>query len=197
MNEMERDFFDENAHHWDEIAIHDLDVVRFLADSLELEGHESILDVGTGTGIMLPFYRERTDGPVTAVDFSSSMLKVAESKYPAKEYGIEYVVSDVYEYSPNKTFDVIVCYSCFPHFEDKPGAIAHLASMLPKGGKLMISHGCSRDHINRVHENGGEVIREDHLPDMPHLRAMIEENGMNTFAEFDDDRMFGIVAVKT
>ena len=189
----EKDFFDSNAERWDEISVHDPDIVERIADLLDLEGDETVLDVGTGTGVMIPYYRRRTSGGITAVDFSERMLAVAERKYPAEEYGVEYVVSDITDYRPGRRFDAVVCYSCFPHFPDKESAVAHLASLTAPGGKLMISHGCSRDRINRVHESAGDAVREDRLPDMRTLERMLESNGFSVVREFDDDSMYGIV----
>jgi 2-polyprenyl-3-methyl-5-hydroxy-6-metoxy-1,4-benzoquinol methylase len=197
MNESDRkDFFDQRAHIWDEISPHDLEVVNMLADALEFEGHEKVLDIGTGTGIMIPYYRQRTSGGITALDMSEKMIEVAMSKYPSEEYDVEYVVSDLYEYDPAKRFDIIVCYSCFPHFTDKVGAIRHLASLLKDGGKMMISHGCSRDHINHVHEQSGDTVCDDRLPDMGTMRSMMESVNLTVIWSKDDERTFSLIGVK-
>ena len=189
-------FFDENAGKWDEITVHDLDIVNMLADSIGMEGHETVLDIGTGTGIMIPFYRERTDGAVTALDYSEKMIEVARRKYPESEYGVEYVVSDLYEYDPGKRFDVVVCYCCFPHFPRKQEAVDHLVSLLLPGGKLMIAHGSSRHHINMVHHEAGESVKHDMLPDMETMEGMMRSSGLDVVLEMDDERTFTIMGVK-
>lgn len=191
-----KEFFDQRAEIWDEISVHDLDIVAMLSDALELGGSETVLDIGTGTGVMIPFYRERTTGRITALDMSDRMIDVARSKFPPEEFDVEYVVSDLYDYDPGRTFGVIVCYSCFPHFADKPGAIRHLTSMLPTGGKLMISHGCSRMHINHVHKHAGGSVEHDRLPDMDAMESMMAEAGLDVIWKADDDRTFSLIAVK-
>jgi len=197
MNESDRkEFFDERAHIWDRISPHDLQVVNMLADALELKGNEDILDIGTGTGVMIPYYRQRTMGRITALDMSEKMIEVARSKYPPEEYDVDYVVSDLYDYNPGKKFDAIICYSCFPHFTDKAGAIRHLTSLLRDNGKLMISHGCSRDHINHVHEQSGDTVCNDRLPDMDTMRSLMASADLRVIWFRDDERTFSLIGMK-
>lgn len=198
LNPMQKDFFNERAEVWDEIAVHDPDMVEHVADLLHLTGDESILDVGTGTGVMIdPYMKRIPDGKVTAIDYSENMITVARRKHPRDKYrNVEFVVSDLYDYSPGIVFDVVVCYSCFPHFNEKQRSIDHLASMLRTGGTFMISHGKSRDKINQVHREGGVVISKDYLPDMPSMEGMFESAGLKVTYTQDDDRCFIIVGVK-
>jgi len=191
-----KEFFDERAEIWDQIAVHDTDVVNMLADALELKGDETILDIGTGTGVMIPFYRERTTGRISALDMSENMIAVARRKFPPEDYDVDYVVSDLYDYKPEGSYDVIVCYSCFPHFTDKQGAVNHLSGLLKDGGKLMISHGCSRDHINKVHEEAGSTVCEDRLPNMSAMESMMERAGLKVIWEKDDERTFSLIGIK-
>jgi demethylmenaquinone methyltransferase/2-methoxy-6-polyprenyl-1,4-benzoquinol methylase len=58
-NGKQKEFFDSHADVWDEINHHDAAKIGYIADLLQLAGNESVLDVGTGTGVMLPYYLER------------------------------------------------------------------------------------------------------------------------------------------
>lgn len=43
------------------------------------------MDVGTGTGVMIPFYEEKlTSGSILAVDYSEKMIEVAKKKSPSR-----------------------------------------------------------------------------------------------------------------
>lgn len=197
INPKQKEFFNEHAAIWDKISVHNLDVVEHIASLLELDGTETILDVGTGTGIMIPYYeRCLSTGSITALDYSEKMIDVAKMKYPEKNSKLTYLVADLYDLHLPKMYDVVVCYSCFPHFVDKPKAMEILSSTLKKNGKLMISHGCSRDKINNVHKEGGVEICNDYLPDLDDMIRLFNGAGLLTDYIEDNDKCYIVMGKK-
>jgi SAM-dependent methyltransferase len=199
VNPKQKAFFNEKAGIWDEITVHNLEKVQYITELLEIRSNDKILDIGTGTGIMIPFYeRYLVNARVVAVDYSEKMIKGARSKYPEKEHPlVSFVVSDVYELKYDADFDLAVCYSCFPHFVDKPLAIKILSKSLKKGGRLVVAHSDSAKKINGVHMNGGAEIGNDFLPSMEHLKQMMKESGLAVIFERDDEDYFICIAKKT
>lgn len=197
-NAKKRRFFNERAEVWDEIAVHNFEKVQYITELLGIHSDDRILDIGTGTGIMIPFYeRYLRDGSVVAVDYSEKMIETARLKYPEKEHPlISYLVSDVYELKYDAEFDLVVCYSCFPHFVDKHKAIKILSKALRKGGRLAVAHSDSIKHINEVHMNGGAEIGNDFLPSMELLKQMMKESGLAVTFERDDESYFICIARK-
>ena len=193
-----RVFFDERAEIWDEISVHNLEKVQYIIDLLGIQGDDRILDVGTGTGILIPFYeRYLVDGGVVAVDHSEKMIEVARSKYPEERHPlVSYLVSDIYALRHNAEFDLVVCYSCFPHFVDQPMAIRILSRALRKGGRLAVAHSDSARKINEVHMNGGAEIGKDRLPSMGQLKQMMKGSGLSVTFERDDQDYFICIARK-
>ena len=55
------------------------DKVRFVLGFMNLKPGQSVLDLGTGTGVLLPYIAEKigTAGHITAVDYSAGMLSRA------------------------------------------------------------------------------------------------------------------------
>jgi demethylmenaquinone methyltransferase/2-methoxy-6-polyprenyl-1,4-benzoquinol methylase len=198
INPKQRDFFNERAEKWDKITIHNLEKVQYIADLLEIKSNDKILDVGTGTGIMIPFYEKYlVDGSVVAVDYSERMIEVAKSKYPKKQHPlVSFLVSDVYDLNFESQFDLVVCYSCFPHFVDQPLAIQTCCKALKKGGRLVVAHSDSAKKINGVHMEGGVEIENDFLPSMEHLKKMLNESGLSVTFERDDESYFICIAKK-
>jgi len=198
VNPKQKDFFDEKAAVWDKITVHDLEKVQYIAELLGIQGGDRILDVGTGTGVMIPFYEKYlVDGSVVAVDYSGKMIEVARSKYPEKEHPmVSYLVSDVYELKYDGEIDLVVCYSCFPHFVDQPLAVKILSKALRKGGRLVVAHSDSAKKINGVHINGGVEIENDFLPSMERLKQMMKTNGLTVTFERDDESYFICIARK-
>jgi len=198
INPKQKNFFNEKAAIWDQITIHDLGKVNYITEKLEICGDEKILDIGTGTGIMIPFYeRHLVSGSVIAVDYSDEMIVVARQKYPENEHPqISYVVSDLYDLKYCNEFDLVVCYSCFPHFVDQPLAMEILSKALKKGGRLAVAHSDSAKKINGVHMNGGVEIANDFLPSMSLLRRMMVECGLSVRFERDDEDYYICIASK-
>jgi ubiquinone/menaquinone biosynthesis C-methylase UbiE len=198
VNPKKKDFFNEKAGVWDEITVHNLEKVQYITKMLRIHSDDRILDVGTGTGIMIPFYEKYlVDGSVVAVDYSEKMIEVTRSKYPEKEHPtISYLVSDVYDLKYDADFDLVVCYSCFPHFVDQPLALKILSKALKKGGRLVVAHSDSAKTINGVHKNGGVEIGNDFLPSMELLKQMMKESGLEVTFERNDENYFICIARK-
>jgi len=198
VNPKQKDFFDEKAKVWDEITVHNLEKVQYITKLLGIKSDDRILDIGTGTGIMIPFYEKYlVDGSVVAVDYSGKMVEVARSKYPEKDHPlVSYMVSDVYELKYDAEFDLVVCYSCFPHFVDQPLAVKILSKALRKGGSLVVAHSDSAKKINGTHMNAGVEIKNDFLPSMELLKQMMEERGLSVTFERDDENYFICIARK-
>ncbi len=191
------DFFNAIAEKWDDVCHHDPMKIYRMLGMLNIQRGSSCLDVGTGTGVMIPYLIQRTgeNGKITAVDIADQMLKVAQSKYTSPN--VEYILGDVLEGSlPSGAFDAVVCYSVFPHFDDKQAAIHVLSGYLKKGGRLLIGHTQSREMINRMHQNAAEPVKGDTLPDMMSIRTYMEAAGLVVVNWVDDGELFAVVGKK-
>lgn len=195
-NGKQKEFFDSHAEEWDEINHNDPAKLEYIADILGIEAGESILDVGTGTGVMIPYYLERLNGGnITALDFSPWMILRASLKYPSSD-GLRYVVKDVCDLEPTESYDLIVCYSCFPHFPDPRRALKAMSGALKEGGRLAIAHSSSKEFINRVHSCGGEEISRDFLPDAGIMSELFAEQGIDTVFSRDDGDYYIVIGNK-
>ena len=195
--EDQKEFFNKIAKDWDKESVHDGKKIRYILSVLKLKGNEKILDVGTGTGVMIPFYEEKlTAGSVHAIDFAEMMILACRDKYPASEHPmITFEVADVYDLSYDGEFDIVMCYSCFPHLTDHKRAVDILTKALKKGGRLAIAHSSSRDHINHIHSHSSHHIQKDVLPDLDELGSMFIKAGL--FVTFDQsDKDYHIIIGK-
>lgn len=194
----QKEFFDDNALVWDMISVHDLKKVEYIADTIGIHDADDILDVGTGTGIMIPFYLKRLEtGSITALDYSENMISVAKKKNPEIDSPkLRYRVGDLYDLKDKGKYDLAVCYSCYPHFVDKPLAIKTLYDSLKPNGRLVIAHSSSKEDINRVHTEAGKVIHMDLLLPMCEMASMFEDAGLTIEFQRDDDQYYIIIGSK-
>ena len=80
----DRLFFDKIAQEWDDNEILSTPLrVNSILDKFEIKENDAVLDLGTGTGVLLPYIAQRigSNGRITAVDFSIGMLQKAMEKF--------------------------------------------------------------------------------------------------------------------
>jgi demethylmenaquinone methyltransferase/2-methoxy-6-polyprenyl-1,4-benzoquinol methylase len=187
-------FFDSIAYKWDGIVSHDSIKIGFILDSLGIKSSDSILDIGTGTGILIPFLIDRLHGygSITAIDISSKMLEIAKLKHNSDQ--VKFIKLDFMEADIQEDFDIVLCYSCFPHLNDKGAAVEKMLKTLKKGGKLAIFHSEGREKINWLHSNMNNQVKEDRLPAAEELKSVIEAYGGKVVHIEDSEEKYVIIA---
>ncbi len=175
---MIREYFNMHAQNWDETAA-EKDSVKLgnLAKRLSLKPGNMVLDIGTGTGVFLPYIlREINDaGRIIALDIADKML----AKACQKSFGgrIEYVCGDATEIPLEaEVFNAAVCYSSFAHFADKKGSLFEIRRVLTAGGQIIICHTSSRQTINNIHSRILEA-QYDMLPAREEMLGLLSSAG--------------------
>lgn len=185
-------FFDRLAPGWDEDCRHDDAVIERILDNAGVAAGQRVLDIGCGTGVMIPHYLARGAAEVVGVDISPKMLEAARRKFPMPTVSFLNADAEIHAFAPD--FDVCVVYNAFPHFPNPETLVQNLAGALRPGGTLTIAHGSSRAEIDRRHmEAAGEVSR--HLPSDDGLRALLAPYFDVTLLAANDE-MLQIVGVK-
>ncbi|MDD2336588.1 MAG: class I SAM-dependent methyltransferase [Geobacteraceae bacterium] len=193
-----RDFFNAMADTWDTRCRHDQDRVNEILDLLPLRMGDEVLDVGAGTGVLIPFLLERIGdrGTITAIDMSEKMIRIAERKFEYKN--VRFMADDVFSANLQPPrFDVILCYSVFPHFDDKKVAVAKLSRRLNPGGILAICHSEGRDDINSLHKNISPAVAHDHLPPAEEIAEYLAAAGCEIVTLLDTERLFVVAGRKS
>ena len=192
-----REFFNSMAENWDNICLHDERKINDILDLIGIKNSSKVIDVGTGTGVMLPYLSSRIGdtGLIIAVDTAEKMIDVARSKYTDSK--IEFIVGDIFQLELElEQYDLIMCYSVFPHFEYKVTAAERLGRFLKPGGKIAVCHSQSRDEINSHHKNASIEVSADYLPEAEIIRGYFNNSGFRTVVEVDDKKLFAVVGEK-
>jgi len=116
---------------------------RNMAALLNLRGDEQVLDVACGTGhASLAIAGMLPKGRITAVDFSAGMLDQARQKAASLNLrNIDFMERDMQALGfPESTFDVAVCAFGIFFVMDMETQLAHIASMVKPGGRVMITN---------------------------------------------------------
>ena len=149
-------FFDRLAPSWDAEMIRDDAIIGTILDHAHVSEGCKVLDVATGTGVLIPDYLGRNVASVTAIDISTEMIRIAREK--CKDPRVTFVAGDVETAVLSAGFDAIVVYNAFPHFPDPETLIRRLSSLLRTGGTLTVAHGMSRDEINARHHGSSKHV---------------------------------------
>jgi ubiquinone/menaquinone biosynthesis C-methylase UbiE len=163
-----RSFFDSSASSWDQLLEQTLSSEKLgeLVTQFRIGEGDDILDVGTGTGVLLPLLGKATGprGTLVAIDFSLPML-LAATRHDFEMRPAFFNAGVAAIPFRHGSLDKVTCFSAFPHFPDKKGALAEIVRVLKKGGALFIAHLHSAEEIARLHHEVGGSVHHDRLPD--------------------------------
>lgn len=192
-----RQFFNEEASRWDENANNNDPVkLQALIERLEFPPDARVLDVGTGTGVFVPYLKSMLNSgrQVICVDFAFRMLEIAQKKNG--KYGVEHICAEIETVGfARSLFNAVVCYSTFPHFHEKQLALENILYLLKPGGKMFICHTASRDEINAIHRKIPNL--KDHLiPENDAMRAMLAAEGFDEIEIMDNKENYLVEAKK-
>ena len=185
-------FFDRLAPDWDAEMIRSDEIIAAILDKAEVSAGKDVLDVATGTGVLIGDYLARGVASVTGIDISPNMARIAQGKYPQKN--VKILCGDVERTDFDRLFDCIVVYNAFPHFPDPARLIAHLASLLKPGGTLTVAHGMSREKIDAHHHGAASRVSNGLMP-AEELSAIFAAH-LTVTAVISDDRMYQVVGKK-
>ena len=176
-----QEFFNKNAETWDKRFL-TTELSAFLEEfvpSFGIMAGQKILDVGAGTGILIPFLLRAvgSTGHITAVDFAEKMVKKCQAKFGHLP-NVEVAVQDVEKLDFAKdSFDVVVCFGVFPHIENKKEALRQIIRVLKPAGKLIIAHALSSAEIEAHHNKTSSVVTHDVLPNKAAMKSLLTETG--------------------
>ena len=122
------DFSDTLADRWDELCYHDPEKLNDILRRTGLRKGLRILDIGCGTGVLESYLLPYSPLQIVGVDISPGMIEKARSKYATPI--VDFRCQDVRDIR-GKSFDYIIAYSVFPHFQEPEKLISHLAGLLP------------------------------------------------------------------
>jgi ubiquinone/menaquinone biosynthesis C-methylase UbiE len=200
-----KQFFDDHAERWLDMWYKDPATGRYdkhekdfkrLFSLLPLKPGDHVLDAGCGTGVLVPFVLEciTSTGILYELDFSKKMIEVNRNLHASDN--IRFIVSDA-ESTPldDSSCDVVICFSCFPHFHDREKAAGALSRILKPRGVFVVSHFKSSEEIKK-HHGSCHAVMHDHLPDEATMRTLFQKVDLNIEVFIDEPGFYCIIARK-
>ena len=199
-----REFFNNNADSWFDTFYSDSESgtenrheqnFSKLFGFIPLKNGDTVLDAGCGPGVLVPYILDRIgpEGRLHEVDYAEKMIEA--NKRMHEDIRLTFMVSSVEKLGiPCGSIDAVICFSCFPHFQDKSESMKEIRRIMKHGGSLTIAHFGSSGEINHRH-NKHECVMHDHLPSEPEMRDLLTNSGFIVKQFIDDFGFYCISAV--
>lgn len=195
-------FFNERAESWLDMWYKDQETGEYdryekefqiLFSLVPIKDGDHVLDVGCGSGVLVPYILEwiSDNGMLYELDYAEKMIEV--NKRLHNDIRIRFLISDIVG-APleSGTCDLVICFSCFPHFQEKEQAMIAMARMLKKGGWLAVAHFDSSEELNNHHRKASGPVMHDKLPDEKTMKRLFENSGLKT-EKFIDESGFYLI----
>jgi ubiquinone/menaquinone biosynthesis C-methylase UbiE len=157
----------------------------------EIAEGATVLDVGSGTGIMVPLIREYEPARIYACDLSSAMLGQLGKNYAYAET----ILGDVRDLElPAGSLDAIFINACYPNIVDKETAFSNISRMLRPGGRLVISHPLGKSFIGVIRKSTPFPL--DDFPERADAENLLRAFGFAIKEFIDEPELYLLVATK-
>lgn len=150
-----KEYFDSVANKWDTMCHHNSQKISAIMTLANIKKNSRILDIATGTGVLIPYLLKTEPAEVIAIDLSELMIAQAQKNHTDDQ--VRFEAANFYEFD-HTGFDFAIAYSAYPHFLDKEAFVRRLAESLNPQGRFMIAHSESKETINGRHS--GDQVRK-------------------------------------
>jgi trans-aconitate methyltransferase len=135
---------------------------EFIVAQLPLEGDETALDLGCGSGRLTEFLlRKLPRGRVIAVDRSANMLEAAREHLQSEFDGrVEYLQTSLDELELQRVADLAFSNAAFHWVRDHPRLLSVVYRALKPGGWLVAQCGAG-PNIARIRERAARIMASD------------------------------------
>ena len=168
-----------------------LERLRQVVEAAAIAPGETVLDVGAGVGVLVPFIRAYRPGRIIACDLAERMLEHLARKYPE----VEVHHADIARLDlPPASVDVVFMNAMYGNIADKPAAHGNVARMLRPGGRLMVSHPEGRAFVDGLRATSDLFI--ERYPTRAEFAAALAPHGLVVLDYRDEPQFYLMLASK-
>ena len=152
---------------------------------------DTVLDVGTGTGILIPIIKKYKPSRIYACDLSGRMLEQLRENCPS----VKTIMADVRDLKlPEGSIDTVFINACYPNIVDKAGAFSNISRMMKAKGRIVISHPLGKAFILSL--KNGVPFPLDEFPEELEAAALLKPFGFEIETFIYESMLYILVATK-
>jgi SAM-dependent methyltransferase len=192
INRLQRGLFDKIVHVFEPPLPEGVpERLQTIVETAGIVKGDTVLDVGTGTGILIPLIQMYEPAHIYACDLSEKMLQQVNRNYA----GVNTIASDVRDLSlPDASIDVVFVNACYPNIADKAGALANIARMMRPGGRMAVSHPLGKSFIDTLRKTSPFPL--DDFPEKSEAERLLAPFGFDIKTFVNEPRLYILLAVK-
>ena len=192
INQLQRDFFSGLIHVFDPPLPEGVpERLKKIVASARIAKGDIVLDVGTGTGILVPLIQEYKPETIFACDLSEVMLAHLQKQYPYAKT----IASDVRDLTmPDQSIDVVFLNACYPNIVDKPRSFEKISRMMKLAGRMVISHPMGRSFIDLLKNKSPFPL--DDFPEKSEAEILLDPHGFEITDFVDETKLYILIATR-
>ncbi len=192
INQIQNDFFSGLLHVFDPpLPEGVLNRLEQIVATAQIKQGECVLDVGSGTGVLIPLIDAYTPQAIYACDLSRTMLDHLKERYPF----VHIIAGDVRDIKlPTESVDIVFINASYPNIADKKGAFTNIARTMKPRGRLVISHPMGKSFIDLLKERSPFPL--DDLPERQDAETLLEPCGFRIEQFVDESELYFFLARK-
>ena len=192
VNRIQQDLFDRTVHLFDRPFPDGVeDRLKQIVATASIQPDDLVLDVGSGTGILIPHIQEYQPGGIYACDLSPKMVAQLKKNHPV----VETFLSDVRDLTlPDGLLTVIFINASYSNIVDKVGSFQNLARMMKPGGRMVISHPLGKGFIRTIKAKVPFPL--DDFPDETAATTLLKPFGFHVSQLLDEPNLYILTATR-
>ena len=177
------------------IAARTWKVARFVERCLGPSAKQ-VLDVGCGTGILLPhFGQDGTSREIVELDLAESML-LENRKKPDARIAVHVCAEAQRPPFRDGSFDRVICFNALPHFTPLDASLQQMLNCLRPGGLLCIGHSMGSEQLNQFTRGSADLWATTRLPAARILGRLLSTIGAEVLCAEDENGWYCVQARK-
>ena len=195
-----QNFFNSHAQVWDEkdhMAL--MARIREVFEDYGIRPCGNILDVGCGTGILVPALLSYSEVPhhIYELDFSRDMIIENKKKHQENLRHLKFINGDALHLPfPEGSIQWIFGLAVLPHLGDTQGAIREWTRIVSDGGKILILHFMNSQDLNKCHSQIEGAVKFDYLLSINELARLFKTHGWKILRKSEMKDLYLLIAQK-
>ena len=191
-DELQRRFFDSVVDIFEKPLPKEVERrLSYIVSLAKIKSSSVVLDVGTGTGALIPHILKCRPKEIIACDLSEKMLEKLKEKYPEVKTHQAHVKDLPL---PDASIDIAFFNAVWPNIGDKPSTLKNLYRMFGQGGKIVISHPEGRLFVSKL--KASVPFPLNHLPDFYEIDAFFKKFSFVIKKYIDKEKLYFVLAEK-